>query len=319
MFKHWLIAIAFCLSSLVLLSACAVAQTAEEPQQSTHEQKHSNALVKETSPYLLLHAHNPVNWYGWGEESLALAKKENKLIFLSIGYTSCHWGHVMERESFLDEEIAEFLNENFVCIKVDREERPDVDSIYMESLRVVNPRLGGGWPLSMFLTPEAKPFFGATYMPARDGERGVRLGFLSIIKRIQGAWENAGDDIRRDADVATGIVKKRLAGKEVAADARLDLKWSQQCLTQLEKTFDPQFGGFGYAPTNSNRPKFPQPSNLIFLIDQIENNPAAKESATKLLVTTCERMLMGGILDHLGGGFHRYSVDRYWALSRIHI
>ena len=144
---------------------------------------HENALSKETSPYLLMHAHNPVNWYAWNDETLALAKKSGKPIFLSIGYSSCHWCHVMERESFLDQEIADFLNENFICIKVDREERPDVDEIYMNALQVIRSG-GGGWPLSMFMTPEAKPFFGGTYWPARDGDRGASMGFLTISNQI---------------------------------------------------------------------------------------------------------------------------------------
>src|SRR5687768_3121994 len=150
--------------------------------------KFTNALAKETSPYLLQHAHNPVNWQPWGEEA-ARAKKEGKLIFLSIGYSSCHWCHVMERESFLDKEIAELLNKNFVCIKVDREERPDIDAIYMTSLQVYNQLAGsgrgGGWPMSMFLTSEAEPVFGGTYFPARDGDRGPSTGFLTLVKRVQ--------------------------------------------------------------------------------------------------------------------------------------
>ena len=155
------------------------------PQDHTH----TNALARETSPYLLMHAHNPVNWYAWNEETLAKAKTENKPIFLSIGYSSCHWCHVMERESFLDEEIAEFLNQHFICIKVDREERPDVDEIYMESLhtwnRLSGSRRGGGWPLSMFLLPDGRPFFGGTYFPARTGDRGQTVGFLTVVQKDQ--------------------------------------------------------------------------------------------------------------------------------------
>ena len=149
---------------------------------------HTNELANETSPYLLMHAHNPVNWRAWNEETLAKAKAENKPIFLSIGYSSCHWCHVMERESFLDKEIAEYLNKHFICIKVDREERPDVDEIYMESLntwnRMTGSRRGGGWPLSMFLLPDGRPFFGGTYFPARTGDRGKSVGFLTVIQKI---------------------------------------------------------------------------------------------------------------------------------------
>ncbi len=158
----------------------------ESVQDGDHQ--YTNALIKETSPYLLMHAHNPVNWYGWGDEALELARKENKPIFLSIGYSSCHWCHVMERESFLDGEIAKYLNDHFICIKVDREERPDVDAIYMESLQVFQRMTGsgggGGWPLSMFLTPEAQPFFGGTYFPAPTGTAEHALGFIRLSSEL---------------------------------------------------------------------------------------------------------------------------------------
>ena len=287
---------------------------AQETQKQEH--KHSNALTKETSPYLLMHAHNPVNWYGWGEEALSLAKSSNKPIFLSIGYSSCHWCHVMERESFLDEEIANFLNENFICIKVDREERPDVDAIYMESLRVVNRRTSGGWPLSMFLTPEARPFFGGTYFPAKDGDRGVRFGFLTIVKRVHNAWLKQPAKIQEDANFVSEQVKLRLAGQKIADDAKINSDWPRQCQAKLKTSYDAEFGGFGYAPHDPNRPKFPEPSNYWFLIQQVKNDPQNKE-AKQMLIQSCERMMMGGILDHLGGGFHRYSVDRYWKIPHF--
>ena len=279
------------------------------------QHEHTNALKKETSPYLLLHAHNPVNWYGWGEEALQLAKKEKKLIFLSIGYSSCHWCHVMERESFMDDEIAKFLNDNFVCIKVDREERPDVDAIYMQSLRIVNPRTGGGWPLSMFLTPDAKPFFGGTYFPARDGDRGARLGFLSIVKRIHTAWLEKAGRINKDADY---VVKQlqNIMSRDVPAEATLDETWSERCVANLQKSFDPEYGGFSYDPSNANRPKFPEPSNLIFLAQKLRAD-SSNSQLKKMFVETCERMMMGGILDHIGGGFHRYSVDRFWRIPHF--
>ncbi len=278
--------------------------------------KYENALARETSPYLLMHAHNPVNWYGWGEEALELAKTENKPIFLSVGYSSCHWCHVMERESFLDEEIAKFLNENFICIKVDREERPDVDAIYMESLRVVNRRTSGGWPLSMFLTPDAKPFFGGTYFPARDGDRGANVGFLTVVQRVHDAWINKTDRIRQDAEFVSEQVKKRLAGFAVAENAKVDAAWPARCLVGLETTFDEEFGGFGRTAKDANAPKFPEPSNLLFLADQLHREDPS-DVARPLFVTTCERMMMGGLWDHLGGGFHRYSVDRFWRIPHF--
>jgi uncharacterized protein YyaL (SSP411 family) len=305
------------IAALFFLQPCEATVSQEQKNDpETTERKHQNALAKETSPYLLMHAHNPVNWYGWGEEALNLAKSQNKPIFLSIGYSSCHWCHVMERESFLDEEIATFLNKNFVCIKVDREERPDVDAIYMESLYVVNRGRGGGWPLSMFLTPDAKPFFGGTYFPARDGDRGARVGFLTIVKRVHDAWLNKTEKIGEDAEFVTRQVKKRLAGQTVSTNATIDANWPQRCLAGLKKSFDSEYGGFSYSATNPNIPKFPEPSNLFFLADQIRQNKAEAD-AQRLFVTTCERMMMGGIVDHLGGGFHRYSVDRFWKIPHF--
>lgn len=280
------------------------------------DKKHSNALAKETSPYLLKHAHNPVNWYGWGEEALQLAKKEKKLIFLSIGYSSCHWCHVMERESFMDDEIAKFLNDNFICIKVDREERPDVDSIYMQSLRIVNPRTSGGWPLSMFLTPQAKPFFGGTYFPARDGERGARIGFLTVVKRVHDTWTNKEERVTADADYVVKRLKTAMA-QPVPENAQLDASWIENCSEALSRAFDPAFGGFSFSPMDAKLPKFPEPSNLMFLADQIRLKPDQSDKLKKMYVTTCEKMMMGGILDHVGGGFHRYSVDRHWKIPHF--
>ena len=307
-------------TSLLIVFSISLSLSGQEFDQpaADHKEKskHENALVKETSPYLLMHAHNPVNWYGWGEEALTLAKTENKPIFLSIGYSSCHWCHVMERESFLDEEIAKFLNDNFICIKVDREERPDVDEIYMESLRIVNRRTSGGWPLSMFLTPEAKPFFGGTYFPARDGERGVRFGFLTIVSRVHEAWNNNNAKIKEDADFVVNQVKKRLAGQSENLNTTIDPKWIENCTLRLKSSFDAEFGGFNYAPHDPNRPKFPEPSILLYLLEQVKNNSADSETKNQF-VKTCERMMMGGILDHLGGGFHRYSVDRFWKIPHF--
>ena len=286
---------------------------AEDP---TGQSLHTNALAKETSPYLLLHAHNPVNWYGWSEETLQLAKKENKLIFLSIGYSSCHWCHVMERESFMDEEIAKFLNDNFICIKVDREERPDVDAIYMQSLRIVNPRTSGGWPLSMFLTPDAKPFFGGTYFPARDGDRGARFGFHSIVQRVNSTWQQNGERIQKDADYVASRLKESLA-QNVPENAKIEASWISRCKESLSASFDSEFGGFNFSPSNAERPKFPEPSNLMFLAQQINRGGADSEQLKKMFVKTCEQMMMGGILDHIGGGFHRYSVDRIWRIPHF--
>ena len=285
-------------------------------ENASDQPKYTNALAKETSPYLLLHAHNPVKWYGWNEEALELAKKENKLIFLSIGYSSCHWCHVMERESFMDEEIAKYLNDNFVCIKVDREERPDVDAIYMQSLRIVNPRTSGGWPLSMFLTPQAKPFFGGTYFPAHDGDRGAKFGFQTIVQRVNSTWQKNGERVQKDADYVAKRLQASLA-QNVPADAKIDASWISRCKESLTKTFDSEFGGFSFSPMDANRPKFPEPSNLMFLAQQIRHGGADAEKLKKMFIKTCEQMMMGGILDHVGGGFHRYSVDRFWRIPHF--
>ena len=286
----------------------------------THTAVYENALSKETSPYLLMHAHNPVNWYAWNDETLALAKESGKPIFLSIGYSSCHWCHVMERESFLDKEIAGFLNENFICIKVDREERPDVDEIYMNALQVIRSG-GGGWPLSMFMTPEAKPFFGGTYWPARDGDRGASMGFLTIIQKVIEAYRDNREAIIKDSELVSERTRELLAGLEPAAGLPIQAAWPTNTIENLGASFDSRFGGFGYNALNPTRPKFPEPSNLFFLIDYLQQNPDApeesREQASKLLVKTCEGMLKGGIYDHLGGGFHRYSVDRFWHIPHF--
>jgi len=287
--------------------------------------KHRNRLAKETSPYLLLHAHNPVDWYPWGEEALTRAKKENKLIFLSIGYSSCHWCHVMERESFLDEEIAALLNKHFVCVKVDREERPDVDAVYMASLHVFN-RLtgngrGGGWPLSMFLTPEAEPFFGGTYFPARDGDRGARMGFLTLVQRVADIWEKNAEKLREDGKTLTRYVKAELeqpraALKPVAIAPEL-LAEVQSALTAQ---YDERHGGFGFAEEAPDRPKFPEPSKLLFLLENARRARSLKLAGTpaeRQLIHTLDQMARGGIRDHLGGGFHRYSVDRFWRIPHF--
>jgi uncharacterized protein YyaL (SSP411 family) len=303
--------------------APAKTQAPTEPQPPIHE-KPTNRLAKETSPYLLLHAHNPVDWYPWGEEAFAKAKAEGKVVFLSVGYSSCHWCHVMERESFVDEEIAAYMNEHFVCIKVDREERPDVDSIYMTSVQIYNQVTGsgrgGGWPMSVFMTPEAKPFFGGTYFPARDGDRGAGTGFFTLLKRVQQFWDEGREAIEQDAEAITNLVKQEMDRPRTDADSTVEPTIFEQSLQTLADQYDPEYGGFGYAPTNPNRPKFPEPPNLDFLIHRLQSgklNETEAETATKLLVGTLQRMAMGGIRDHLGGGFHRYSVDRFWRIPHF--
>jgi len=308
--------------TLFLLSccvSCTSAQESTEPHQQSADKhgthKHTNALAKESSPYLLMHAHNPVNWRPWNEETLALAKKEDKPIFLSIGYSSCHWCHVMERESFLDKEIAEFLNKHFICIKVDREERPDVDEIYMRALSMVSKQ-GGGWPLSMFLMPDGRPFLGGTYFPARDGDRRGIPGFLTVIQRVNTKFADDRDRFEQVANQVTEQTKLALAGSEPSQETKLQPAWTPDTVSDLKDRFDTDFGGFGYNPNNARLPKFPEPSNLLFLIDVLQNQPNSPD-AKQMLITTCEKMQQGGIYDHLGGGFHRYSVDRYWHIPHF--
>ena len=290
-------------------------QSTEKHGSDEAEHPHTNALAKESSPYLLMHAHNPVNWRPWNEDTLALAKKEDKPIFLSIGYSSCHWCHVMERESFLDKEIAEFLNQNFICIKVDREERPDVDEIYMRALAVVSKR-GGGWPLSMFLMPDGRPFLGGTYFPARDGDRPGHVGFLSVIQRVESRFKNDRATIEQLANQVTKETKQSLAGREPLTETKIQPAWVTDTVSELEDRFDSDFGGFGFNPNNPQMPKFPEPSNLLFLIDVLQNQPSTPD-AKPMLITTCEKAQQGGIYDHLGGGFHRYSVDRFWHIPHF--
>jgi uncharacterized protein YyaL (SSP411 family) len=297
-----------------LAALCAV----PTPAITAEPARPANRLAKETSPYLLQHAHNPVDWFPWGDEALAKAKREGKLIFLSIGYSSCHWCHVMERESFEDAAIARFLNEHFVCIKVDREERPDIDAVYMTALQVYNQLAGsgrgGGWPLSMFLTPSAEPFVGGTYFPARDGDRPGAPGFLPLTQKIQEVWSQEPDRIRGDAQTLVKFTKAEMEKRRGEPNVALDDSLVAATLAALADEYDPKYGGFGYSP-DGRRPKFPEPSNLLFLLDRVRRT--GNEQAGGMLVATLEAMSLGGIRDHLGGGFHRYSVDRYWRIPHF--
>ncbi len=259
----------------------------------------SNRLVGSLSPYLLQHAHNPVDWHPWGEEALAKARNEGKPIFLSIGYSACHWCHVMERESFENPAVAEVLNAQFVSIKVDREERPDLDDLYMDAVQTLTGR--GGWPMSVWLTPDLQPFYGGTYFPPES--RGGMPGFIPLLKRIAELWRDdrtgvvkqAGElaaELRRQAEVA--------AGTEWPEAATLD-----SALAQLRRGFDPQWGGFGPAP------KFPQQMAVDLLLVR-----GAKEDRA-LAFRTLDAMWEGGLYDHLGGGFSRYSVDSQWLVPHF--
>ena len=302
--------------ALLLFVAPCAAMADEAPPAKVP--KHTNRLAKESSPYLLLHAHNPVDWYPWGEEALAKAKAENKPIFLSIGYSSCHWCHVMERESFMDEEIAAVMNKNFVCVKVDREERPDIDEIYMHALQVylklVGSKQGGGWPLSMFLTPDAKPLMGGTYFPPRDRPDGG-TGFLTVIARVNEAWNADRDKWQKAGDALADYVAESVKQQPILKVVKLEQATVDSVLRELVSVYDDAYGGFGFSPTNPKQPKFPEPPNLAFLADYARRHTG--DTAKKMLTRTLDKIAQGGIRDHVGGGFHRYSTDRYWRVPHF--
>ena len=275
----------------------------------------SNRLAKEKSPYLLQHQHNPVDWMPWGVEAFGRAKKEGKPIFLSIGYSTCHWCHVMAHESFEDEATAKYLNEHFVCIKVDREERPDVDKVYMTFVQATTG--SGGWPMSVWLTPELKPFIGGTYFPPQD--RGGRPSFRNILARIADGWKNDRDGIVKHGDEVAKQLNEVAAGGKSAAEkpGRASLAAG---LGQLAKRFDDGHGGFGSSP------KFPQPSIINFLLRMSvphgsgatpESEQHDRDIARKMALFTLEKMAAGGMHDHVGGGFHRYSVDTFWHIPHF--
>ncbi|RMF76574.1 MAG: thioredoxin domain-containing protein, partial [Planctomycetota bacterium] len=274
--------------------------------------KYTNRLANATSPYLLQHAHNPVDWYEWGEEALERARREDKPIFLSIGYSSCHWCHVMAHESFENEAIAKILNEHFVCIKVDREERPDIDAIYMQATMIMN-RGNGGWPMSVWLTPELKPFFAGTYFPPEP--RYGRPGFGELCKRIAEVWEKNREGIESDASRLTEMVDQSLRGVQ-AGPGEIDLAFIDAAADRLAQRFDEQYGGISGGGTN----KFPPSMTLELFLRSIhrrgKDDPAAAH-LQKLVDITLDEMSRGGIYDQLGGGIHRYSTDRQWLVPHF--
>jgi uncharacterized protein len=265
-----------------------------------------NRLAREKSPYLLQHAGNPVNWFPWGEEAFANARKEDKPIFLSIGYSTCHWCHVMEHESFESAAIAAFLNENFVSIKVDREERPDVDQVYMTFVQATTGH--GGWPMSVWLTPELKPFTGGTYFPPTDVPG--RPGFITVLRRIAELWKTDRQQIEGKATSLLAALREA----ETEAVGKVDDEWKvdpvlKLGLSQYTRMFDSVEGGFGGAP------KFPRPVNLQFLLHlatKTQSEAQDADTARGMALYTLRKMAAGGMHDHLGGGFHRYSVDAEW-------
>ena len=262
-----------------------------------------NHLANETSPYLLQHKNNPVDWYPWGEEALQKAKTEKKPIFLSIGYSACHWCHVMEHESFENEEIAKALNEKFVCIKVDREERPDLDQIYMNATQMLTGR--GGWPMSVFLTPDLKPFYAGTYWPPH-ASRGMP-GFDQVVASMANAWETKREAVDETAEKLTQELAR--LEQQSLAEGELSGELLDRAVYKLRQSFDSTYGGFGDAP------KFPAPMGLRLLLRQWHKSHAQQD--LDMVRVTLDRMAGGGIYDHLGGGFARYSVDARWLVPHF--
>jgi uncharacterized protein YyaL (SSP411 family) len=262
----------------------------------------ANRLARESSPYLLLHKENPVDWYPWGEEAFERSRREDKPIFLSVGYSTCYWCHVMERECFSNPEIAREMNDAFVCVKVDREERPDVDEIYMSATQLITR--SGGWPNSLFLTPELKPFFAGTYFPPRDMHG--RPGFPRVLQSLREAWLFRRGEVVQQAEMVAEAMEAQLTAAHPPASALPGADLAVTLQRALAARFDPEHGGFGRAP------KFPSPSSLFFLLDRAE-----EEEARRMLLVTLDRMARGGLMDQLAGGFHRYSTDEAWLVPHF--
>lgn len=268
----------------------------------------SNKLIKEKSQYLLQHAHNPVEWYPWCEEAFEKAKSEDKPIFLSIGYSTCHWCHVMEKESFEDEEVAELINDTFIAIKVDREERPDIDAIYMKVSQMITG--SGGWPLTVIMTPDKKPFFVGTYFPKR--QRFNRIGMMELIPKIKEYWQIKRNEILQSAEEITKSLNQ-ISNRKFEGEINSEI--IQKAYLQFENRFDKTYGGFGEAP------KFPSPHNLIFLIRYNNtftfNLTPSQSRSLQMVEKTLTAMRFGGIYDHIGYGFCRYSTDRFWLVPHF--
>jgi len=257
------------------------------------EFKYTNRLINSKSPYLLLHAHNPVDWYPWGEEAFVKARKENKPIFLSVGYSTCHWCHVMAHESFENPQIAKTMNDNFICIKVDREERPDVDSVYMTFVQATTG--GGGWPMSVWLTPDLKPFFGGSYYPPEE--------FTSMLEKIAAAWRTDHDKILASGNAMASQLRQ-FTETSPPASFGLGNILLDQAYDQIKSSYEPSYGGFGDAP------KFPRPVALNFMLRYYSQT--GTKDALDMSLFTLRKMADGGIHDQIGGGFHRYSTDNRW-------
>ncbi|HVR63423.1 MAG TPA: thioredoxin domain-containing protein [Polyangia bacterium] len=273
--------------------------------------RYTNRLILESSPYLLQHAHNPVSWHAWGDDAFAEAKRLGRPVFLSIGYATCHWCHVMEGESFEDEEIARYMNEHYVCIKVDREERPDVDAIYMSAVQALTG--SGGWPMSVWLTPGREPFFGGTYFPPRDGARGATHGFLTILRELSDTYHKDGDRVARAAKELTRAVRAEMQGQggadRGAAGGVPGEAAVAATVEYFKRAFDETYGGVRRAP------KFP--SNVPIRLLLRHHARTGDAQALRMATVTLEKMAAGGLYDQVGGGFHRYSTDARWLVPHF--
>ena len=268
---------------------------------NTIQEKQANHLIHEKSPYLQQHANNPVDWYPWGEEAIVRAVKEDKPIFLSIGYSTCHWCHVMAHESFENQEIADYLNTYFISIKVDREERPDIDQIYMTATQSMTG--SGGWPMSVFLFPDTRPFYAGTYFPPRESYG--RPGFMEVLQAIHNAWGGDRKKLRQSADQVTAHIKS----ESPDSIKSLDTAWLDKGFKQIKASYEPQYGGFGQAP------KFPRPVIMDFLFRHYKTT--GEKEVRDMALFTLDQMAAGGMYDHVGGGFHRYSVDGQWRVPHF--
>ncbi len=266
--------------------------------------RYTNRLFLESSPYLKQHAHNPVNWFPWGDEAFELARKLGRPVLLSVGYSTCHWCHVMEEESFEDEEIARYLNEHYVAVKVDREERPDVDSIYMSAVQALTGR--GGWPMTVWLTPDGQPFYGGTYFPARDGDRGVKAGFLTMLRQLRQVYQDQPDQVVRQAK---GIVEAIERSLEVKGGTLPTVETLARARDSLGRRYDAVNGG------TLGAPKFPATFPVRFMLREYRRT--GDEQALQMAATTLERMAAGGLYDQVGGGFHRYATDARWRVPHF--
>ncbi|MDP7069805.1 MAG: DUF255 domain-containing protein [Phycisphaerales bacterium] len=290
-------------AATVLAALCVAVPAADASEVPVAHSDHpANRLAHETSPYLLQHAHNPVHWYPWGEDAFAAARAEDKPIFLSIGYSTCYWCHVMERQCFESPAVAEVLNAYFIPVKVDREERPDVDEVYMTAVQIMTRH--GGWPLSVWLDPDTlMPFFGGTYFPPED--QGSRPGFVTLLHAIHQAWLDKNPEMRAQADRVGAAVVNRLAS--IPEQMPLEPGLAQAAVAQLMASYDPQHAGYGQAP------KFPMPVHLNLLLEAAWD----REDVRNSLRHTLDRMAMGGMYDQVGGGFHRYSTDARWLVPHF--